>query len=289
MDELTPAIDSLLHYRILPAMRLRYLYVLLTTCLLAAGLSAQVTITSFTQTGSLPANDDDHSNAIDLGFSINFGGNTFSQTYVSNNGYITFDSGSGDYSPSLLNADYTGLPIIAAFFSDVDTRSPNTGTVTWGTGLVDGLAAFAVKWDQVGEYSASDHPKSSNSFAIVLVSRTDIGTGNFDVYFNYGSMNWDHGASNEFGAVAGFHSGATGSPVYYQVPGSGTVGAFVDGGPNSLFTSSNSNANGVLTFVFRNGGFENIAEITTVPEPSTYALFGLGLAVVGYTMFRRRR
>jgi hypothetical protein len=276
-------------------MNLRFLSILLTGCLLAVTLPAQVTITGFTQTGSLPVGDDNYSTAIDLGFSIDFGGTTFSQTYVSNNGYITFGGGSGTYYPSSLTAGYAGLPIIAAFFSDVDTRpapgsdSLSTGTVTWGTGLVDGLAAFAVKWDQVGEYPIASHPNSSNTFEIVLVSRTDIATGNFDFYLNYGPMNWDHGDSNGLGAVAGFHNGSINSPLFYEVPGSGTSGAFVDGGPNSLFASTNSNANGVLTFTARDGAFGDIAPITVVPEPSTVALFALGLAVVGYSVFRRSR
>lgn len=250
------------------------------------GLQAQVTIAdlaNYTETGSLPANDDSYSNAIDLGFTIDFGGTSYSQTYVSNNGYITFGDGSGDYSPSRLE-EYSGLPIIAAFFSDVDTRSPNTGTVTWGTGFVNDLAAFAVKWNQVGEYPAGSNPNSSNTFEIVLVSRTDIGTGNFDIYFDYGSMSWDNG-----NAVAGFHNGSSTSPLFYEVPGSGTPGAFVDGGPNSLFASTNSGTNGVLTFTARDGAFGEIAEITVVPEPSTIAMFALGLVVVGLSMLRRRK
>ena len=262
---------------------------LLFGCLCAVLAHGQVVVTGYTETGNLPANDDGSSSAIDLGFTINFGGGIYTQTFVSNNGYITFNSGSGNYSPESLNSEYSGQPIIAAFFSDVDTRGPNSGIVSWGTALVDDNLAFVVKWDRVGEYYYEDNPTASNTFEIVLVSRADVGTGNFDVYFNYGSMNWDHSASNDYGASIGFHSGTNGTPVYYQVPGSGTPGAFLDGGMTSLNNATNTGAAGLLTFVARDGGFETVAEITPIPEPSTYALLALGLAVIGFTVRRRRK
>jgi hypothetical protein len=272
--------------------RLRPLLSLLPFCLGALLLPAQVVISGFTQTGSLPANDDDYSSAVSLGFTLNFGGVSYSQTYVSNNGYITFGQGSGDYSPSALNSQYSGDPIIAAFFSDVDTRSPNNGTVTWGTGTVDGKAAFAVKWNQVGEYPASSHPGSSNTFEIILVSRGDLGAENFDVHLNYGSMNWDHADSNEFGAVVGFHNGGNSTnqrtAVFYQVPGSGTPGAFLDNGTNSLKSSTNTGTGGLLSFSARNGGFSEIAQFVAIPEPSTWTLLALGAGLLGLGWIRRR-
>lgn len=63
--------------------------------LCATGLSAQVVLSNYTQTGSLPAGDDNFSSAVSLGFTINFGGASFTETYVSNNGHITFGTGSG--------------------------------------------------------------------------------------------------------------------------------------------------------------------------------------------------
>lgn len=273
-------------------MRLRHLIAITLGCLVAAALSAQVVVSGFTQTGSLAANDDDYSPAVDLGFSMNFGGVTYSQTYVSNNGYLTFGEGSGEYSPPELNSSYSGLPIIAAFFSDVDTRSPSNGTLTWGTGTVDGKAAFAAKWNQVAEYPASSHPGSSNTFEIVLVNRADLGTGNFDVYFNYGSMNWDHSASNDFGAVVGFHNGGNTenqrSALFYQAPGSRTPGAFVTGGTHSLQASTNTGTGGLFSFQARDGGFANIATFVAIPEPSTWSLLALGAGLLGLGWFRRR-
>lgn len=261
-------------------------------CLCALVSHGQVVVTGYTETGNLPANDDSYSSAIDLGFTINFGGSSYSQTYVSNNGYITFNYGSGSYYPNAIDANFSSQPIIAAFFADVDTRNASSGIVSWGTGLVDSNAAFVVKWDHVGEYGASTF--SPNTFEIILVSRTDLGTGNFDVYFNYEEITWDHGGR----VVVGFHDGNTTNPQFYSAPGSfQTVngqdvysqGVFFDGGTNSLSNATNTGAAGLLTFVSRDSGFETVAEITPVPEPSTIALFALGLAVVGYTTLRRRK
>ncbi|MEZ5413370.1 MAG: PEP-CTERM sorting domain-containing protein [Opitutaceae bacterium] len=273
------------------------LVALIFCCFGAAFAPGQVVVTGYTETGNLPANDDDYSGAIDLGFAIDFGGSTFTQTYVSNNGYITFGGGSYDYYPYPIDANYVsngspGLPIIAAFFADVDTRDPNSGIVSWGTGLVDGNAAFVVNWDHVGEFGATVF--SPNTFGLILVSRTDLGTGNFDVYFNYEEITWDHGGR----VVVGFHDGNATTPGYYSAPGSFQIndgqdvyaqGAFLDSGTNALANATNTGAAGLLTFVARDGGFETVAEITPIPEPSTYALLVLGLAVIGFSVRRRRK
>ena len=65
-----------------------------------------------------------------LGFNINFYGTEYSGAYINNNGNITFDSLLSDYTP--FDLDGAGIPIIAPFFADVDTRVGNN--VEIGTG-----------------------------------------------------------------------------------------------------------------------------------------------------------
>lgn len=247
--------------------------------LAAASAPAQVIVTGYTETGNLPRNDDDYSPAASLGFSMIFGGTTFTQVFVSNNGYLTFGEGSGQYYPSPFNADYSGLPIIAAFYSDVDTRNPAGGIVSWGTGLVEGRSAFTAKWDRVGEYSNGSSP---NSFSITLVSRSDLSAGSFDLYFTYGTITWDHGS-----AVAGYHTGSSGNPQYYMLPGSMTTGAFLDGGTNSLATWTNTGTSG--GYLLQSRGGVMLTPATVVPEPATVALLGGGLLIVAAGAWRRRR
>ena len=106
-------------------------------CLIASGVAhAGPVVSGFTNEGPLPTCDDCYSGATALGFTANFFGSNYTQAYVSNNGYATFNSGQGTYTPTGLTASYTGQPIIAPFFADVDTRG--AGTVTYGTGTYAG-------------------------------------------------------------------------------------------------------------------------------------------------------
>ena len=168
-----------------------------------------------------------------LGFTANFFGVSSSTAYINNNGNITFDQPLSDFTPFGLTS--TATQIIAPFFADVDTRFAGS-LVTFGQGTVDGHAAFGVNWVNVDYFSSDPSHTNRDSFQLVLIDRSDTGTGNFDIEFNYDQIQWETGQAsggdaNGLGgssAHTGFSNG-TGIPgTFFELNGSGTPGSFLD-------------------------------------------------------------
>lgn len=256
--------------------------------LLAAPLYAGAVVNlTLSNQGQLPANDDGSSaTAIDLGIGgasgVNFFGQNFTQTWVNNNGNITFGGGMSTYTPNGL-ATGVGYPIIAPYFADVDTRGTGSGLTTYGNATYNGHDAFVVDWPNVGYYSA--HMDKTNTFQLILTDRSDTGAGNFDIEFNYDQMQWETGDASSghngvggTSAVAGYSNGMSGSDnVYYQIAGSLVNGALIDGGPDSLTGHSlGSDVLGRYDFQVRNGNVI-VPPMSGVPEPSSYGLLAAGL------------
>ena len=125
--------------------------------------------------------------AISLPFSLDFYGATYSNLFLNNNGNVTFGEPLSTYTPEALQS--LNIPILAPFWADVDTRAGNT--VSFGTGTVDGHDAWGANWPLVGCYD--DIISHLNAFQIVVIDRSDIGSGDFDVEFNYAQVQWEAG------------------------------------------------------------------------------------------------
>ncbi|HYL68338.1 MAG TPA: Ig-like domain-containing protein, partial [Candidatus Limnocylindria bacterium] len=223
-------------------------------------------------TNVLPANDDNSTGAVPLPFPINFFGTTYNSLFVNNNGNVTFGQPLGTFTPTGLNGDNGGIPIMAPFWADVDTTGLGSSVVTYGTDTVNGHQAFGVNYQNVG-YFASNFDKL-NSFQLVLIDRSDTGAGNFDMEFNYNEIRWEAGdaSGGTLGlcgalvppacvpAAAGYSNG-TGNPgTNFQLAGSFVPGALLDSGPAATSLIRNSvNTDPVLgryVFAVRNGAVQ---------------------------------
>jgi uncharacterized repeat protein (TIGR01451 family) len=184
---------------------------------------------------TLAANDDDSTGAVTLPFSINFFGTTYSQLFVNNNGNVTFGDSLSEFTPTGLTSDI-GLPIIAAYWADVDTRGPGSGLLTYGVDTVNGHQAFGVDWQDVGYYDSETD--KLNSFQLILIDRSDTGAGNFDIEFNYNKIQWEAGdvSGGSDGlctdptecAAVGYSNGSGTPGTNFQLTGSFVIGALLD-------------------------------------------------------------
>ena len=220
-------------------------------------------------TNTLPANDDGSTAAVTLPFSANYFGTTFTQTFVNNNGNITFSAPLGTFTPFNLNT--TTIPIIAPFFADVDTRGAGSGLVQYGNDMVGGRPAFCVNWINVGYFPSAVN--LLNSFQLILIERADTGAGNFDIQFNYGRIVWETGgASGGVGGLggnsarAGYANGTMAPGTSLELPGSAINGGLLDSNMATGLTNNSLNSGGLLgryNFFARNGGV-----ITPTPTPT---------------------
>jgi Ca2+-binding RTX toxin-like protein len=213
---------------------------------------------------TLAANDDGSTGAVPLGFSINFFGTQRTNVFVNNNGNVTFNGPLSSFTPFPILT--TGVPILAPFFADVDTTVGSSSPVTYGQGTVGSFAAFAVNWIDVGFFGGGASTPT-NDFQLVLIDRSDIAPGDFDIEFNYGAIRWEAGTAsggdqNGLGgntARVGFSNGST---IGVELPGSAVPGALLDTGPaaTSLVNNSlNSGLNGRYIFLARNGLISTVA------------------------------
>ncbi len=237
----------------------------------------------------LPANDDGSTGLVNLGFTAQINSTNYTQTYVNNNGNVTFNNSLSTFTPSAISSGGFG-PIIAPFFADVDTRGSLSDVVRYGSAVLGGHNVFGVNYINVGVFASQN---ILNSFQLILTDRSDVASGDFDIQFNYDTIIWEAGTAS--GAPAGGLGGTSALAGYWTssssnatLPGSLVNGALLDGGVDSLTGHSlNSNVLGQYNFQVRGGVV--VPPPTGVPEPTSIALVALALVTAGVASKKGRR
>lgn len=84
------------------------------------------------QADEVAPNDDGSGPEVMLPFTIDFHGRQFSSLWVNNNGNVTFAGPLSAFTP--VPFDALGVPMVAAWFADVDTRGAGSQPVRYGSG-----------------------------------------------------------------------------------------------------------------------------------------------------------
>lgn len=248
---------------------------------------------------TLHGSDDDSTEALALGFSLNLFGVSYSDLYLNNNGNVTFafPSGLGNPSSAATGLAEQGGPVLAPFLADVDTTY--VGALAYGAGTIGLFNAFTATWVGVAAYGSGLAPEHLNTFQLFLVDRSDTGAGNFDFEFNYEQIQWDQGANGTgVAALAGFSDAGAAN---FLIEGSGESGAFLDDtGAHALRTHwlgspfDDAVMAGRYAFSVRNGAVNRPdgggGNTPAVPESSTSgALVATMLALMTSSRWCRRR
>jgi hypothetical protein len=220
---------------------------------------------------------------VSLPFPINFFGTTYSHLFVNHYGNVTFDW--------LMNPlafemnEYSYPPIIAPFFGPVSFSFEEWGRVRYSDGAISfgGRPAFCVNWIDVGSWPANDG--KLNSFQLLLVDRSDVGAGDFDIVMNYDQIQWDsycyvegpradgEDACINYPVSVGFSAGNGQQNAFYSFPGSMIPGSFLDTNPVTglAVTMHNSSIPGRHIFEVRNGAgtVRDTTPPTSMAIPST--------------------
>ena len=173
-------------------------------------------------------NDDDFTQIpLSLGWTFTMYGQAFNSVYINNNGNVSFGAGFCEYTST--GFPVSGFPMVAPFWSDVDTRAALSGVVHYRLDA----NRLVVIWDHVGYYGA--HDDKLNTFELIMTDGTDptIGVGN-NVCFCFDDMQWTTGDASlgigGFGGVPATVGVNKGNGVdFFQVGRFGDPGLAYDG------------------------------------------------------------
>lgn len=197
---------------------------------------------------------------IPFGFSINFFGSSKAAAFLNNNGNMTFDHAVTTYTPGHITGSDSQM--IGAFWGDVDTRiSAVTLPTTYGSTTVGIRAAFAQAWTKCNYYVSGGNSLEDrlNVFQTVIINRSDVAIGDFDLEFNYNQVEWETGDRSNGTNGLGGKSARVGISLNrfqgFELTGSGVNGALLDSHDVNGLTlrSWGSPLAGRYLFQFRSG------------------------------------
>ncbi len=219
--------------------------------------------------------------------------------FVNENGIVSFGAPI-TASPATPLSNLT-TPAFAPFFADGMIADAVSLKYGWTDSSVGFPNSIWLTWDSF--LPQGDPTATPNIFQMGIV---DLGSGDFDLIFNYESINWD---SPTTGAQAGV---ADGLGAAFLLAGAGVSGAYfgtedISSGsgvcsapnPSTALACNNTNdltqavgaiddngdpSNGYFLFKFRNGVLTN-APVNEIPLPPAAGLFLLGAAVLGRRKF----
>jgi hypothetical protein len=215
-------------------------------------------------------NDDGFNGPVNLGFTLNFYGQNYTQFYINNNGNVSFGAGISEYIPT--GPTGANVAVISPFFADVDSRGTNSGVVH----LAQSANQDIVTWDHVGYYNS--HDDKLNTFQLILRGPGyDVPSGEGQIGFFYTTMQWESTDTSTVAAI-GFGDGAGNSQVLEGSIQPGTAALVQD---HHIWFSLNG---GVVTPVTP-GAPEPPSAAT--PEPGSISLIVAGLG--GLVFLGRRK